>query len=137
MTTILTYGTFDLFHVGHLRLLQRLKSLGDRLIVGVSTDEFNLLKGKKTYIPFPERLEIIAALDCVDFVFAEENWTQKVQDINKYNVDLFAMGDDWFGKFDYLGLYTQVCYLPRTQGISTTKIKHDLRTNVYPISISY
>ena len=127
MTTVLTYGTFDLFHVGHLRLLQRLKDLGDRLVVGVSTDAFNSIKQKKTYVPFTERLEIVGALRYVDAVFPEENWDQKVRDIQQYQADIFAMGDDWAGKFDYLRIYAQVCYLPRTPGISTTQIKDDLK----------
>jgi glycerol-3-phosphate cytidylyltransferase len=133
MTTVITYGTYDLFHVGHLRLLQRLKTLGDRLVVGVSTDDFNALKGKRTYTPFAERMEIVSSLDCVDFVFPEESWDQKVQDIQKYQADIFAMGDDWAGKFDYLSLYAQVCYLPRTPDISTTKIKDDLKLEKYSV----
>lgn len=134
MTIVITYGTYDLFHIGHLRLLQRLKMLGDRLVVGVSTDDFNALKGKKTYTPFSERLEIISSLECVDAVFPEESWDQKVQDIQKYQADIFAMGDDWTGKFDYLSLYAQVCYLPRTPGISTTQIKDDLKLQKYATS---
>ena len=121
--TIITYGTFDMFHIGHLKLLQRLKELGDELIVGVSTDEFNLLKKKKTLIPFVDRKEIISNIKCVDSVIAEENWEQKITDIRKYNVDIFAIGDDWRGKFDYLKDYCEVVYLPRTKNISTTLLK--------------
>lgn len=124
--TILTYGTFDLFHVGHLRLLKRLKALGDRLIVGLSTDEFNQEKGKQTIIPFSQRLEIIKAISYVDLVVEENNWTQKVHDIKKHSVDIFAMGDDWRGKFDDLNEYCQVLYLPRTLGVSSTEIKKSL-----------
>ena len=124
--TIITYGTFDMFHVGHLRLLQRLKELGDKLIVGVSTDEFNDIKKKKTLIPFEQRKEIIANIKCVDHVIAEESWEQKIHDIQKYNVDIFAIGDDWKGKFDYLGEYCEVKYLERTKNISTTQLKKSL-----------
>lgn len=123
MITVITYGTFDLFHIGHLNLLRRLKSLGDRLLVGVSTDEFNAVKQKKTTIAFDERLEIVSAIRYVDGVFAEENWDQKVSDIQKYQANIFGMGDDWKGKFDYLNIYAQVCYLPRTEKISSTAIK--------------
>ena len=127
MTTVITYGTYDLFHIGHLNLLKRLRSLGDRLIVGVSSDEFNALKNKKTSIPFQDRLEIVRAIRYVDDVFPEENWEQKVSDIQKYQAGIFGMGDDWKGKFDYLNIYAQVCYLPRTEHISSTSIKADLR----------
>ena len=120
---ILTYGTFDLFHVGHLRLLQRLKSLGDELIVGVSTDEFNALKGKKTIIPFDQRAEIINGIKCVDKVIPESTWAQKRSDIKELNASIFAMGHDWEGKFDELKDICQVVYLPRTNGISSTELK--------------
>ena len=123
---VLTYGTFDMFHIGHLNLLNRLKSLGDKLIVAVSTDEFNSIKGKKTLIPFEQRALIVQNIKCVDIVIAEENWEQKIYDIKKYNVDIFAMGDDWQGKFDFLKDYCEVIYLPRTQNISTTELKKEL-----------
>ena len=123
---VLTYGTFDMFHIGHLNLLNRLKSLGDKLIVAVSTDEFNSIKGKKTLIPFEQRALIVQNIKCVDIVIAEENWEQKIDDIKKYNVDIFAMGDDWEGKFDFLKDYCKVIYLPRTQNISTTELKKEL-----------
>ena len=123
---VLTYGTFDMFHIGHLNLLNRLKSLGDKLIVAVSTDEFNSIKGKKTLIPFEQRALIVQNIKCVDIVIAEENWEQKIDDIKKYNVDIFAMGDDWKGKFDFLKDYCKVVYLPRTQNISTTELKKEL-----------
>ena len=123
---VLTYGTFDMFHIGHLNLLNRLKSLGDKLIVAVSTDEFNSIKGKKTLIPFEQRALIVQNIKCVDIVISEKNWEQKIDDIKKYNVDIFAMGDDWQGKFDFLKDYCEVIYLPRTQNISTTELKKEL-----------
>lgn len=123
---VLTYGTFDMFHIGHLNLLNRLKNLGSKLIVAVSTDEFNALKGKKTLIPFEQRALIVQNIKCVDMVISEKNWEQKIDDIKKYNVDIFAMGDDWQGKFDFLKDYCEVIYLPRTQNISTTELKKEL-----------
>lgn len=126
--TVITYGTFDLFHIGHLKLLQRLKSLGDKLIVAVSTDEFNQLKGKKTIIPFEQRAEIISNIKCVDVVISENNWEQKVEDIKKYNVDIFSIGNDWEGKFDFLKEYCEVVYLDRTDGISSTQLKQTLKS---------
>jgi glycerol-3-phosphate cytidylyltransferase len=115
-----------MFHIGHLNLLNRLKRLGDKLIVAVSTDEFNSIKGKKTLIPFEQRALIVQNIKCVDMVISEENWEQKIDDIKKYNVDIFAMGDDWKGKFDFLKDYCEVIYLPRTQNISTTELKKEL-----------
>jgi glycerol-3-phosphate cytidylyltransferase len=128
MRTVLTYGTFDLFHVGHLRILERCRNLGDRLVVGCSTDQFNSTKGKKTVICFEHRTEILKACRFVDHVFAEESWEQKRTDILNYNVDIFAMGDDWVGKFDELQDLCRVVYLPRTPNISTTEIKDYLKT---------
>jgi len=125
--TILTYGTFDMFHIGHLKLLKRLSLLGDKLIVAVSTDEFNEIKGKKTIIPYAQRAEIVEAIKYVDMVIPENDWQQKVTDIQKYNVDIFAMGHDWEGKFDELKEYCEVVYLPRTEGISTTALKEQLK----------
>ena len=124
--TIITYGTFDMFHIGHLKLLQRLKSLGDELIVAVSTDEFNRGKDKKVMIPYAQRAEILENIKCVDKVIPEENWEQKVTDVQKYNVDIFAMGDDWEGKFDFLKEHCEVVYLERTKDISTTQLKKSL-----------
>jgi glycerol-3-phosphate cytidylyltransferase len=123
---IITYGTFDMFHIGHLKLLQRLSNLGDELIVAVSTDEFNELKGKKVLIPYIQRAEIIRNLKCVDRVIAEETWEQKINDIQKYDIDIFAMGNDWQGKFDFLKNYCEVVYLERTKDISTTQLKKSL-----------
>ena len=124
---VITYGTFDMFHIGHLKLLRRLKEMGDKLIVGVSTDEFNALKGKRTLIPYDQRSAIVEAIDCVDLVVPEESWEQKVEDIKKYDVDLFAIGDDWRGKFDFLEDYCEVVYLSRTKNISTTELKRSLK----------
>lgn len=126
MKTIITYGTFDLFHVGHVRILQRLRALGDRLIVGISSDEFNALKGKKSFFSYEERAEIVASSKYVDFVFPEHNWEQKREDIIKYQADIFGMGHDWQGKFDDLSDICQVMYLERTEDISTTDIKKAL-----------
>lgn len=123
---VLTYGTFDMFHVGHLRLLNRLKNLGDKLIVAVSSDEFNEIKGKKTLIPYDQRALIVEHIKCVDMVIPEHNWEQKVSDIKKYDVDIFAMGNDWEGKFDFLKEHCEVVYLPRTENISTTQLKLEL-----------
>jgi glycerol-3-phosphate cytidylyltransferase len=123
MTNVLTYGTFDLFHIGHLRLLQRARRLGDRLIVGISTDEFNSEKGKRTAIPFEERCNIVASLRCVDAVIAELCWDQKQQDIRDHAISVLVMGDDWAGKFDHLSELCEVRYLQRTLGISTTDLK--------------
>ncbi|AUJ32508.1 glycerol-3-phosphate cytidylyltransferase [Liquorilactobacillus nagelii] len=129
MKTVLTYGTFDLLHKGHVRLLKRAADLGDKLIVGLSSDEFNALKGKKAYMSYEDRKYVLEAIKYVDLVIPENNWEQKVKDVLEYKVDVFVMGDDWQGKFDFLNDYCQVVYLPRTEGISTTKIKKDLGTD--------
>jgi glycerol-3-phosphate cytidylyltransferase len=123
---VITYGTFDLFHVGHVRLLKRLKSLGDQLIVGVSSDEFNLLKGKKSFFSYNERVEILKSCKYVDEVFPENDWNQKFDDIRSFNADIFAIGDDWKGKFDELSSCCEVVYIQRTEDISTTDIKRSL-----------
>lgn len=125
--TVLTYGTFDLFHVGHLRLLTRLAALGDRLIVGVSTDAFNALKGKQTVIPFEQRREIVAGLAVVDAVLVEDCWEQKADDIRAYSASVLGMGADWTGRFDFLKDRCEVVYLPRTTGISSSEVKAALR----------
>ena len=125
-TTIITYGTFDMFHIGHLKLLQRLAELGDELIVVVSTDEFNQLKNKTVLIPYDQRAEIVSNIKCVDKVIPEHNWEQKINDIKEYNVDIFAMGNDWEGKFDFLKEHCDVVYLERTKDISTTQLKKSL-----------
>ncbi|HIQ49004.1 MAG TPA: glycerol-3-phosphate cytidylyltransferase, partial [Aquifex aeolicus] len=112
--------------IGHLNLLKRAKSLGDYLIVGVSTDEFNEIKGKKSVFPYEHRAEIVRSIKYVDLVIPEKSWEQKIEDIKKYKVDIFVIGDDWKGKFDYLKEYCEVIYLPRTRGISTTELKETL-----------
>lgn len=128
MKRVLTYGTFDLLHYGHIRLLKRAKELGDYLIVALSTNEFNNIKGKKAYHNYETRKKMLEAIRYVDLVIPEENWEQKVNDVTKYNVDVVVMGDDWAGsdKFDYLKEYCEIVYLDRTEGISTSKIKKDL-----------
>jgi len=130
MKRVITYGTFDLLHSGHINILRRAKEQGDYLIVAISTDEFNALKGKKAYYTFEQRKMILEAIRYVDLVIPEDTWEQKIEDVQKYNVDKFVMGDDWEGKFDFLKEYCEVVYLPRTVGISTTKIKTDLKTVV-------
>ena len=125
---IMTYGTFDMFHVGHLNLLHRLMKLGDKLIVGVSTDEFNLQKNKRSFIPYIHRKAIVGAIEGVDLVIPEEDWDQKISDIQRYGITTFAIGSDWTGKFDFLKEYCEVLYLERTSGISTTEIKNALKT---------
>lgn len=128
MKKVITYGTFDLLHYGHINLLQRAKELGDYLIVALSTDEFNSeMKGKVTYFSFEERKRLLEAIRYVDLVIPEENWEQKVSDVKEFKVDTFVMGNDWEGKFDFLEDYCEVVYLERTPEISTTKIKSDLK----------
>jgi glycerol-3-phosphate cytidylyltransferase len=126
MKTIITYGTFDLLHVGHVNMLERLAALGDKLIVGVSTDQFNLEKGKHSIYSYAERAKIVEALRCVDQVIAEHDWQQKVKDIEQYQIDIFGIGADWQGKFDQLSSHCEVVYLPRTPSISTTDLKKAL-----------
>ncbi len=125
---VLTYGTFDMFHIGHLNILKRAKKLGDRLIVGVSTDEFNKIKGKKTLIPYEDRKTIVEAIRYVDLVIPEHSWEQKIEDIKKYDIDILVMGDDWKGKFDHLAKYCEVVYLPRTKGISSSYLKKAIKS---------
>ncbi|HWI50359.1 MAG TPA: glycerol-3-phosphate cytidylyltransferase [Rummeliibacillus sp.] len=126
MKRVITYGTFDLLHVGHVNILRRAKALGDYLVVAISSDEFNALKGKKAYYSYEDRKTILEAIKYVDEVIPENNWEQKIQDVKDHNIDTFVMGHDWEGKFDFLNDYCEVIYLPRTEGISTTKIKKDL-----------
>lgn len=123
MKRVLTYGTYDLLHYGHLNLLKRCKDLGDELIVGVSSDEFNEQKGKNSVLNFEERVDLVESIKFVDKVIKENSWEQKIDDIKRFNIDIFVMGDDWKGKFDYLKPYCEVVYLPRTIGISTTLLK--------------
>jgi len=128
MKRILTYGTFDLLHYGHIRILERAKKLGDYLIVALSTDEFNIIKNKKSYHNYETRKKMLEAVRCIDLVIPENNWGQKKQDVLDFKVDVVVMGSDWSGsdKFDYLKEYCEVKYLDRTEGISTSKIKADL-----------
>lgn len=131
MKRILTYGTFDLLHYGHIRLLKRARMLGDYLIVAVSTDEFNQIKGKKSYYNYETRKQMVESIRYVDLVIPEFDWEQKIGDIKEYKIDTVVMGSDWAGsdKFDYLKKYCEVVYLDRTEGISTTKIKENLGLN--------
>ena len=128
MKRVITYGTFDLLHYGHINLLERAKALGDYLIVALSTAEFNWnQKNKKCYFTYNERKKMLEALRAVDLVIPEENWEQKKTDVHLYQADIFVMGDDWKGKFDFLkDEGVEVVYLPRTPEISTTQIKQDL-----------
>jgi glycerol-3-phosphate cytidylyltransferase len=124
---IITYGTFDLLHYGHINLLKRAKEMGDYLIVGLSTNEFNDLKGKQCYFTYNQRKALLEAIRYVDLVIPENNWEQKVQDISEFKVDVFVIGEDWKGKFDYLDEFCKVAYLERTPEVSTTKIKNDMK----------
>ena len=128
MKRVITYGSFDLLHYGHINLLKRAKELGDYLIVCLSTDEFNEKeKHKKAYLSYDKRKMLLEAIRYVDLVIPEESWEQKVTDIHEYHIDVFVLGDDWKGKFDYLkNEGVEVVYLPRTPEISTTQIKKDL-----------
>ena len=128
MKKVLTYGTFDLLHYGHIRILERAKKLGDFLIVALSTDEFNAIKGKKAYYDYENRKKILEAIKYVDLVIPENCWAQKRDDVINNKVDIVVMGDDWAGNenFECLKDLCEVVYLPRTEGISTTKIKKDL-----------
>lgn len=128
MKRVLTYGTYDLLHYGHIRLLKRAKSLGDYLIVAISTDKFNEIKGKTAYHDYETRKEMLEAVRYVDLVIPEETWEQKIDDVLTYNVDTVVMGSDWKGneKFEALRDYCEVLYLDRTEGVSTSKIKKEL-----------
>ncbi len=126
MKTILTYGTFDLLHVGHVRLLERAKALGDHLIVGLSTDEFNALKHKSSFLPYEQRKEILEAIRYVDKVIPETCWEQKVADVKEHGVDIFVIGEDWAGEFDFLKEHCEVVYLTRTRDISSSFLKSRL-----------
>lgn len=127
MKRVITYGTFDLLHYGHINLLKRAKEMGDYLIVGLSTDEFNSIKGKTSFFSYEKRKTLLEAIRYVDLVIPEENWEQKISDIKEFKVDVFVIGDDWLGKFDFLKKEgVEVIYLPRTPEISTTDIKSKL-----------
>lgn len=129
MKRVITYGTFDLLHYGHINLLKRAKEQGDYLIVGLSTDEFNWnAKKKKCYFTYEQRKRLLEAIRYVDLVIPEENWEQKVSDAHEYHIDTFVIGDDWAGKFDFLkDEGVEVLYLSRTPEISTTQIKDELK----------
>ena len=129
MKRILTYGTFDLLHFGHLEILRRAKSLGDYLIVGLSTDEFNAIKNKKAYHNYETRKKMLEAIRYVDLVIPENIWEQKRNDVLEYKVDIVVMGSDWLEneKFEALREYCDVVYLDRTENISTTQIKEKLK----------
>lgn len=129
MKRVITYGTYDLLHYGHINLLERAKALGDYLVVALSTDEFNWnMKQKKCYFTYEERKKMLEALRAVDLVIPEENWEQKRSDVKLYQIDTFVIGDDWKGKFDFLEEEgVEVVYLPRTPEVSTTQIKEDLQ----------
>jgi len=128
MKRVLTYGTFDLLHHGHIRILRRAKALGDYLVVAVSTDEFNAGKGKKAFHDYALRKEILESVRYVDLVIPETSWDQKLDDVKRYAIDIVVMGDDWADsdRFDYLKEHCELVFLPRTEGVSTTDIKADL-----------
>ncbi|MBQ7450914.1 glycerol-3-phosphate cytidylyltransferase [bacterium] len=123
MKKVITYGTFDVLHYGHINLLKRAKELGDYLIVALSSDEFNSIKNKKSYYTYEQRKALLDACRYVDLVIPENSWEQKVDDVQKYKADIFVMGDDWQGKFDFLKEYCEVIYLPRTPDVSSTQTK--------------
>lgn len=129
MKRVITYGTFDLLHYGHIHLLRRAKSMGDYLIVGLSTDEFNRWKGKESFFSYEQRKLMLEAVRYVDLVIPEESWEQKLRDVQELRADRFVMGDDWKGRFDYLKPYCEVRYLPRTPQVSTTDIKRDIHNS--------
>ena len=130
MKKVITYGTFDLLHYGHINLLRRAKELGDYLIVALSTDEFNWgEKGKQSFFTYDQRKKLLEAIRYVDLVIPEDSWNQKISDVKEFRVDTFVIGDDWTGKFDFLKDYCEVVYLPRTPEISTTQIKNELKGN--------
>ena len=128
MKRVITYGTYDLLHYGHIALLKRARALGDFLMVALSSDEFNAGKGKQAYFSYEERKVMLEAIRYVDLVVPEMTWGQKTEDIAKYGIDVFVMGDDWEGQFDFLTEEgCSVVYLPRTPEVSTTRIKSDMR----------
>ena len=126
MIKVITYGTFDLFHFGHLELLRRAKELGDQLVVAVSTDEFNRIKRKKCVYPYEHRFKIVEAIQYVDKVIPEKNWEQKRKDILSNKIQIFTIGDDWEGNFDELSDICKIVYIERTKGISTSNLKENL-----------
>jgi glycerol-3-phosphate cytidylyltransferase len=129
MKKVITYGTFDLLHYGHINLLKRAKACGDYLIVAISTDEFNIIKEKKSFFSYEKRCQLVEAIRHVDLVIPEHNWEQKVSDVQEFRVDTFVIGDDWAGKFDFLKEHCEVVYLGRTPEISTTQIKQEIEAS--------
>ncbi len=127
MRKVITYGTFDLLHRGHINLLRRAREMGDFLVVGLSSDEFNAIKHKRSFYSYEERKLVLEAVRHVDLVIPEHDWEQKARDIREHGIDVFVMGDDWRGKFDDLKELCEVVYLPRTEGVSTTQTKAHLR----------
>jgi glycerol-3-phosphate cytidylyltransferase len=127
MKKVITYGTYDLLHYGHINLLKRARELGDYLIVALSTDEFNIVKHKSSQFAYEERKLILESIRYVDEVIPESCWEQKINDVKQLNIDVFVIGNDWLGEFDFLEDYCEVIYLPRTEGISTTLIKSSLK----------
>lgn len=123
MKKVLTYGTFDILHYGHINLLKRAKELGDYLVVALSTDEFNKIKNKQSYYTYEQRKTLLEAVKYVDLIIPENNWEQKISDIKNHDIDIFTMGDDWTGKFDFLKEYCEIVYLPRTPEVSSTQTK--------------
>lgn len=128
MKKVITYGTFDTLHFGHILLLERAKNLGDYLIVGLSTDEFNAEKGKRSHFTYDQRKAFLETIRYVDEVIPEHSWDQKVRDVTEHQVGVFTIGDDWSGEFDYLAAYCEVHYLSRTPDISSTLIKANIST---------
>ena len=126
MRRVITYGTYDLLHYGHIELLRRAREMGDYLIVALSSDEFNQIKNKKSYYDYEQRKMMLESIRYVDLVIPEEGWGQKEKDVDRFDVDVFVMGHDWEGEFDFLKDKCEVIYLNRTEGISTTKIKQEL-----------
>ena len=126
MKRVITYGTYDLLHYGHIELLRRAREMGDYLIVALSTDEFNQIKNKKSYYDYEQRKMMLESIRYVDLVIPENDWGQKETDVDRFDVDVFVMGHDWEGEFDFLKDKCEVIYLNRTEGISTTKIKQEL-----------
>ena len=126
MKRVITYGTYDLLHYGHIELLRRAREMGEYLIVALSTDEFNQIKNKKSYYDYEQRKMMLESIRYVDLVIPEEGWGQKEKDVDRFDVDVFVMGHDWEGEFDFLKDKCEVIYLNRTEGISTTKIKQEL-----------
>ena len=127
MKKIITYGTFDLLHDGHINLLKRARELGDYLVVGLSTDNFNALKHKEAIMSFEQRKKLLDSIKYVDEVIPEETWGQKIDDVCEHNISVFVMGDDWRGNFDFLEKHCEVVYLPRTPDISTTQLKNRIK----------